>query len=203
MNDAEVVQGEEQLPFQVADGGAVPTSPLQLVVRLVRKPTASNFYRKWHYLGDKGFLATYNYGAYYGGRIVGAVSFGPPSAEETVKGIFGTPDQNGYWEIKRLAMDDGCPKNSESRFIAVSLRLLRRATAVLGVVTYADTAQGHSGTIYKASGFEYRGLTAAKKDFWVDGKIQERGKTRGLDGEWRPRSRKHLFVKRFECGGLE
>jgi hypothetical protein len=43
-------------------------------------------------------------------------------------------------------------------------------------------------------------MTAAKNDFWVDGKIKQRGKTTGISGEWRPRTRKWLFVKRFDLG---
>jgi hypothetical protein len=68
---------------------------------------------------------------------------------------------------------------------------------VKGIVTYADDGQGHQGTIYKASGFKLLGMTAPKKDFWVNGKIQQRGKTRGINGEYRDRSRKWLFVKDF------
>ena len=187
----------EQPLFQVEDGGSNPTSPLQLFCRPVNKLTAKNFYKKWHYLGDQGFLSTVNYGAYFDGYIVGVITFAGVSAVETIKGIFGTSEQKGFWEIKRLAMTDGCPKNSESRFIAVSIRLLRKAYLTKAIITYADTAQGHEGTIYKASGFKYLGLTDEKKDFVVNGKIQQRGKTKGVKGEWVDRSRKHKFVKEW------
>ena len=194
MKNAVIVQTEEQLLFQIEDGGAVPTSPLQMQIRMINNLTAKNAYKKWHYLKDQDFIGMYNFGAYYDGLLGGAISFGPPSAEETIQGLFGHKDQNGYFEIKRLAMNDNWPKNSESRFISVSLKLLNKMTEVKGIITYADTSVGHTGTIYKATGFKYKGLTSPKKDYWVMGKIQQRGKIRG-NGEWRERSQKHLFYK--------
>ena len=69
---------------------------------------------------------------------------------------------------------------------------------VRAVLSYAD-ADYHEGTIYKASNFEYYGLSDPKKDFWIkqnDGSFvkHSRGKMSGLNGEWRDRSRKHRFL---------
>jgi len=158
--------------------------------------TATNFYRKWHYLGKTDFLATVNYGAYFDGFLRGVISFGSPNAKR-IKGIYDEKTQKGWWEIKRLAMDDTAPKCSESRFIAISIKLLQKKFFVKGIVTLADTKVGHTGTIYKASGFEYKGLTPPKCDFWVNGKIKQRGKSKGIKGEWIPRSQKHFFIKLF------
>jgi hypothetical protein len=102
-------------------------------------------------------------------------------------------------ELTRLALSDELPKNSESRVIAISLRLLRKLRPSLrGIITYADTAYGHTGIIYQASNFKYQGLTAPKTDLFIGGKPV--GKLKGvkyseLKGEWRPRSRKHLYIK--------
>lgn len=199
MNNAAVVQVEEQPLFQVVDGGAVPTSPLQFKVKLINKLTARNFYKKWHYLKDKDFLSTYNFGAYFEGYLVGVISFGVMSAH-TITGLYSQNSQDGWWEIKRLAMNDGCPKNSESRLIRIGVKLLREIEKVKGIITYADTAMGHKGTIYKASNFEYKGLTDPKTDYMV-GDVNWGAKRnwdkRPLNGEWVKRSRKHLFVKTF------
>jgi len=129
--------------------------------------------------------------------LEGAISYGPPNATD-LEGCWTRHTQGQWWEIKRLAMSPKCPRNSESRFIAITIKMLRKLAAVRGIVTYADDGQGHVGTIYKASGFKSIGMTAAKKDFWVNGTIQQRGKTRGVKGEWRPRTRKWLFVLRFD-----
>jgi hypothetical protein len=187
-----------ELPlFQGEDGGATPTSPLQLHFREINAVTAAGAYRRWHYLGDTQFLSQINFGAYFEGQLQGSISYGPPNAKY-LKGFWTPETQNDWWEIKRLAMSDLCPRNSESRFIAVTLRLIKKTHLVRGVITYADDGQGHVGTIYRASGFTAMGLTAQKTDFYIDGKIKQRGRVSGLDGEWRPRSRKWLFVKRFD-----
>jgi hypothetical protein len=54
-------------------------------------------------------------------------------------------------------------------------------------------------TIYRACNFKYYGLTEKRSDFWIkqpDGSFikHSRGKTKGVDGEWRERSRKHRFL---------
>ena len=186
-----------ELPlFQEDDGGSIPTSPLQLIFTKIMPITAKIAYSRWHYLGDQGFISKVNYGAYYEQKLEGAISYGPPNATD-LDGYWTRQTQDQWWEIKRLVMSPKCPRNSESRFIAITSKMLRKMTVVKGIVTYADSGQGHVGTIYKASGFISLGLTDARCDYWIDGKIQQRGKTKGKGGEWRPRSRKWLFIKKF------
>jgi hypothetical protein len=156
-------------------------------------------YRKWHYLGDAGFLSQINFGAYFDGELEGAISYGPLSAPE-MKGYWDRTNQFGWYEIKRLTMSPRCPRNSESRFIGKTIALLRKRCIIRGIVTYADSGVGHTGVIYKASGFQYMGLTEPRTDFWMgDVNVgQRRGGIKGKLGEWRPRSRKHLFIKQYE-----
>lgn len=188
----------EQSLFQATDGGSIPTSPLQLELREINAQRAAECYRRWHYLGDTDFLSTYDVGVFYGSKLYGCISFGSPNAK-VMKGLYTPETQDGWWEIKRLALSDDLPKNSESRVIAIGIKLLRRARNVVGMITYADSGVGHVGTIYKATGFTYMGLTAKKSDFWSDGKPIQRGAVKHLQGEWRDRSQKHLFVKRFNA----
>ena len=186
-----------ELPlFQGEDGGAIPTSALQLLFRPIEHITAMIAYKSWHYLGDTDFIGQINFGCYWNGLLNGAISYGPPNATD-LKGYWDRHTQAGWIEIKRLVMSPLCPKNSESRFIGYTLKQIRKLAGLNGVVTYADSHQGHSGTIYRASGFKYLGLTKKKMDFFIDGKIQQRGKTKGINGEWIERSRKHLFIKDF------
>ena len=57
-------------------------------------------------------------------------------------------------------MDD-LPKNSESRVIGAVLRSLKKHTELKFILSYADPAQGHVGTIYQATGWTYTGLSVA------------------------------------------
>jgi hypothetical protein len=182
--------------FQEEGDGSTPISPLQLQLKLIPAQLALNIYRKWHYLKGISFISAVNLGAFFDGAYHGAISYGPPNATELAD-CFDRKTQDGWWEIKRFALSPRCQRNSESRMIGISIKLLRRMEYVKGIVTYADSQQGHDGGIYKATGFTYMGLTELKKDFVMNGVIQQRGRTKGLDGTWVPRSQKHLFVKRL------
>jgi hypothetical protein len=66
--------------------------------------------------------------------------------------------QREVCELTRVALHDH--DAPVSRIVAVSLRLLTRHSPGLRlVVSYADPAQGHIGTIYQAAGWTYLGLT--------------------------------------------
>jgi len=96
---------------------------------------------------------------FVGQRLLGALTFGcgPVNAYRLVDGA----NADDCVTLTRLWLSDDLPKNSESRVIGVALRALRRHTSVRFVVAYADPAQGHVGTVYKASGWSYTGLSAA------------------------------------------
>jgi hypothetical protein len=77
--------------------------------------------------------------------------------------IYGNPMGKSYngsntIELRRLCLIDETPKNSESFFIAKTLRWLAKNTRYEQVVSFADPNHGHLGTIYKASNFKYDGL---------------------------------------------
>lgn len=187
--------------FQEKEGSSILTSPHQLRIKHIGRGEAEQCYRLWHYLGEKGFMSSYNFGVFFGDELLGCISYGVPNAIE-MEGLFTRYNQKGWWEIKRFALSPLCPKNSESRMIAVSLRILRKLEPTLkGIITYADSGVGHTGTIYRASGFSYKGLTAQKTDLFIDGKIAgKKGQYRRVEKEreeWRARSRKHLFIKQF------
>ena len=46
-----------------------------------------------------------------------------------------------------------------SRFISITAKWAKKEMWYDMIVAFADPEQGHEGTVYKASGFEYRGTT--------------------------------------------
>ena len=92
--------------------------------------------------------------------------------------------------------------NITSWFVARSIRMFRKDANIKAILSYADSAH-HEGTIYRATNFKYYGLSDAKTDFWIkqpNGSFikHSRGSMRGLEGEWRPRSRKHRFLQIYD-----
>jgi len=162
---------------------------------------------KYHYLGDKPFRHSIIYGMVPDNRVLGdptvsgALVFQKVSAPETVVGAFGLKrdDQDGIFELGRLVMHPSLNGgNYTSWFVSKSIRLLRRSRKVRAIISYADSSAGHLGSIYRACNALYCGTTTPKKDFYIDGKIQERGKTKGVAGEWRDRPIKHRYVWIFD-----
>lgn len=176
-------------------------------IKRVEKANCTEFLNNYHYLAQQG--CSYRFGIAYGlfleDKLVGVAVFHGVSAKETVKGCFGLDgsDQSGFWELGRFALDDNHHGgNFGSWFLSRCIKQLRKDTKVRALISYADT-DFHNGGLYMAVNFKYYGLTAPKKDFYVkqaDGsfKKQTRGSTKGVDGEWRPRSRKHRFLLTYD-----
>ncbi len=179
----------------------------ELRLEKIEKKVCAELINKYHYLGKQGiaFRSGHNFGLYYGDTLIGVAVFHTVSVPETVQGCFGLGrnEQQGIWELGRLVIhpDYNC-KNCTSWFLARAIKQLRKTTDVRAIISYADTDY-HRGFIYQATNFKYYGLTAKKKDFWrkqPDGTYvkQSRGKTLGVEGEWRDRTRKHRYLMVFD-----
>lgn len=178
-------------------------------IQSIDKKTASEILLKYHYLKDisKGFKSGFNYGLFRGQECVGVIIFTGFPVPELARGLFGLDrnNQQGLFELSRLCLKPDV-QNSEhnlaSWFVSKSIKILKNQTHVRAILSYAD-ADYHSGTVYKACNFSYYGLSAPKKDFWIkqdDGSFikHSRGKVKGLEGEWRSRSRKHRFLITYD-----
>lgn len=172
-------------------------------IKLIKKDEAKLLLDKFHYLSKQGcgFRSGFNYGLFIGDKLIGVAIFHTLSVPETAKGCFGLNrnEQEGIYELGRLALDPNeYEKNLTSWFLSRAIKMLRKETKVRAILSYADS-EFHNGYIYQATNFKYYGLTAPKKDFWIlqeDGsyKKHQRGKVKGLEGEWRERSRKHRYL---------
>jgi hypothetical protein len=182
-------------------------------IDLISKRQAEDLLLKYHYLKDfsKTFKSGYNYGLFQMtefyplkiGGVKGVCIFTGLPVPEIAKGAFGLErhEQQGLFELSRLCIEpitQSSEHNITSWFVSKAIRQLRKDTEVKAIISYADTTF-HSGTIYRACNFKYAGLTDPKKDFYyADGTKHSRGKVKGLQGEWKERSRKHRYVMIFD-----
>ena len=88
------------------------------------------------------------------GRIDGVVVFGIPASRHVQMSACPT-EPSRVIELCRLWIRDELGKNAESYLVSRALKSL----PPLVVISYADTAHGHVGTIYRALGFDYAGWT--------------------------------------------
>ena len=89
------------------------------------------------------------------------MSYGPPMDKRNVLKLVETCNKgyNEKWnemlELNRMAFDDYLPKYSESRCIAISIKLIKKnAPQIKWILSYSDATQCGDGTIYRASGFK-------------------------------------------------
>jgi len=180
----------------------------------VKKCEVKYLLTTFHYLKDesKDFkVSPYSYGLYrnsvtdilhIGGCLGCAIFTGLPVPEIAV-GAFGLQrhEQEGLYELSRLCIHPDIQKeeyNITSWFVSRCIKQFRKDTKVRAILSYADSNH-HNGTIYRACNFKYYGLSDPKKDFYyADGTKHSRGSIRGIDGEWRDRSRKHRYLMVFD-----
>ena len=123
--------------------------------------------RRYHYSGKVVNNSQLHFGVFLGDRIHGALQFGPSMDKRRMVGLVAGTKWNEFLELNRMAFGDALPRNSESRAIAVCLRLIRaHYPHIKWVVSFADGAQCGDGTIYRASGFHLIGIKR-NDQIWV------------------------------------
>lgn len=81
--------------------------------------------------------------------------------------VFGRPmsrhnDIEGVLELRRFCLIDDTPKNTESYFIGLCIRWIRKNDKkVKSIISFSDPNKKHKGTIYKASNFKLLGQEKA------------------------------------------
>lgn len=112
-----------------------------------------------HYLHSFPAGTRLTFGVFAGGRLAGAVTLGvgPINGHRLVAGAAPTD----MLTLTRFWLADALPFNSESRVLGLLLRALRQHTSVRFLLSYADPAAGHVGTIYQAANWLYTGVSAA------------------------------------------
>ncbi len=125
-----------------------------LVVKSIDSVAARKVVARYHYSGKSTQNSQIHFGVYWNGRLEGVLQFGPSIDKRRMAQNLGI-GFNESLELNRMAFSDVLPKNSESRAIAVCLRILKKAYPHLRVIiSFADACQCGDGTIYRASGFK-------------------------------------------------
>lgn len=131
-----------------------------IIVKPIAAADAARIVKACHYSGKVVNNSQVHFGVFIGDKCGGAMQFGPSLDKRKMLGLVRGTLWNEFLELNRMAFADWLPRNSESRAIAVAMRLLRKAYPWLKwVVSFADATQCGDGTIYRASGFV---LTAIK-----------------------------------------
>lgn len=124
---------------------------------------ASDFVKRVHYSGKVVQNSQLHIGVFLDGILHGAMQFGPSLDKRKIQGLVAGTQWHEFIELNRMAFDDVLPRNSESRAIAIAMKLIKKhAPQVKWVISFADATQCGDGTIYRASGFVLTGITENK-----------------------------------------
>jgi hypothetical protein len=131
--------------------------PKALHVERVSPSVIRPLMEQHHYLHSMPAAARRCYGVFLDNALLGGVVF-TSGARHGHRLLAATKPQE-VATLARLWLSDALPTNSESRVLGIILRDLRRTTTWKALLSYADPAAGHVGTIYQATGWTYLGQT--------------------------------------------
>lgn len=128
-------------------------------LKVIPSKIANRFVKKWHYSGTVSQTSSLHFGAFLDNQLHGVMSYGSPmDKRKCITFVEGT-GWNEFLELNRMAFDDYLPKNSESRCLSVSFKLIQKnAPHIKWILSYSDAVQCGDGAIYRASGFKLTGI---------------------------------------------
>ena len=136
-----------------------------IILRPISSKEASDLVKRIHYSGKVVQNSQFHIGVFLNGKLEGAMQFGPSLDKRKIQGLVKDTLWHEFIELNRMAFSDALPRNSESRAIAIAMRILKKhASQIKWVISFADATQCGDGTIYRASGFV---LTGIKKNTQV------------------------------------
>jgi len=133
-------------------------------LKVIPSKIANEFVKKNHYSGKVVPNSSLHFGAFLDEKLHGVMSYGPSMRKDLIISLVKDTAWNGFIELNRMAFDETLPKFSESRCIAISIKLIKKnAPHIKWIVSFADGTQCGDGTIYRASGFKLTGIKENKQ----------------------------------------
>lgn len=121
----------------------------------ISSKAAREIIKKYHYSGSFVSNSIINLGVSIDGILLGAIQLGAPMDQSKILPLVSGTRKREMLEINRMAFSPLLPRNSESRALAVMIRMLKaQYPFIKWVLTFADACQCGDGTIYRAAGFK-------------------------------------------------
>jgi hypothetical protein len=128
-----------------------------LAVRPIPFIVAKQLITEQHYLHSLPGGTMLTLGAFVNDQLWGAIAFG--AGPQNAFSLVNKASRQDCLTLTRFWLSDQLPPNAESRVIGIALKALKRYTQIKFLVTYADPAREHIGTIYQATNWLYTGLS--------------------------------------------
>ena len=134
-------------------------SAKDIIVKPIAAKDARRLVKKIHYSGKVVANSVLHLGGFLNGRLEGVMQYGGSIDKRRMLNTVKDSKWNDFIELNRMAFSERLPKNSESRAIGVSIRLIKKHYPhIKWIVSFADGCQCGDGAIYRASGFDLIGI---------------------------------------------
>jgi hypothetical protein len=128
-------------------------------LQFINSKVANDFVREYHYSGKIVANSCLHFGVFYKEKLHGVLSYGSSMRKDLIKSLVKDTGWNDFLELNRMAFDDFLPKNSESRGISISIKMIKKQYPhIKWIISFADGTQCGDGAIYRASGFVLTGI---------------------------------------------
>ena len=128
-----------------------------MIVKEINKGDARKYISTYHYSKTFPDSTMYVFAGFYGSEIAGIICYGMGASKNQYTAIIPKIKKDEYLELTRLWSPDSMPKNTESKLIAESLKMLPLKYKL--IISFADPSQGHLGIIYQATNWLYCGMS--------------------------------------------
>ena len=130
-----------------------------IVIKVIPSKIANEFVRKHHYSGKVVSNSKLHFGVFLDNKLHGVMSYCSSLDKSKIIGLVQGTKWNEFLELNRMAFDEVLPRNSESRAISQSIKLIKKnAPHIKWIISFADGCQCGDGTIYRASNFVLTGI---------------------------------------------
>ena len=103
----------------------------KLNVKPIPATPANGFVKAHHYSGKVVPNSQLHFGIFWEGSLEGVIQFGPSINKKGTINTVPNTKWNEFIEINRMVFSEKLPRNSESRALAVCLRLIRKNALLL------------------------------------------------------------------------
>ena len=126
----------------------------EIIVKVISSKIANEFIKQNHYSGKVVPNSSLHFGCFLDNKLHGVLSYGPSMRKDLISSLVENTGWYEFIELNRMAFDDYLPKYSESRCIAITIKLIKKnAPQIKWIISFSDGTQSGDGTIYRASGF--------------------------------------------------
>ncbi len=147
--------------FQESDFLYNGISIKDMYVKEINSQIARPYIATFHYSKTLPDSSKYIYAGYLGDRICGIIVYGMGCGKNQYTSVIPTIKNGEYIELTRLWCANDMPKNTESKLIAKSLKMLPKEIKL--VISFSDESKSHVGIIYQATNWYYLGKNSGSK----------------------------------------